>query len=174
VGDDDVAEGEQADSQSLARKIDRLFRTIYPRGRGEYSFEEVAEAIQAKGGPTISATYLWQLRKGLRDNPTKHHLEALADFFGVSPAYFFDETATARIDAELDILTALRDAPVRQIAMRAFGLSPQSLRMIADMVERVRELEGLPDHGQGPPRRRGRPPREVVPPPESERTDDEE
>ena len=168
-----VAEADQEGSQSLARKIDRLFRTIYPRGRGEYSFEEVAEAIQAKGGPTISATYLWQLRKGLRDNPTKHHLEALADFFGVSPAYFFDESATARIDAELDIVMALRDAPVRQIALRAFGLSPQSLRMIADMVERVRELEGVPDQGQVPVRRRGRPPREAAPPPETEHTTEE-
>jgi len=62
---------------------------------------------------------------------------------------------------------------VRQIAMRAFGLSPQSLRMIADMVERVRELEGVPDQGHVPVRRRGRPPREAAPPPETERTEEE-
>jgi hypothetical protein len=41
--------------------------------------------------PTDPATYLRQLRKGLRDNPTKRHLEALADFFGVAPIYFFDD-----------------------------------------------------------------------------------
>ena len=41
---------------TLAQKIDRLFRTVHPRDRGEYSFEEVAEAIRARGGPTISAT----------------------------------------------------------------------------------------------------------------------
>jgi transcriptional regulator with XRE-family HTH domain len=148
-----------ADSQprrrTLAEKLDHLFRTVHPGAREEYTFEEVARAVQAGGGPTISATYLWQLRKGLRDNPTKKHLEALADFFGVSPAYFFDDAATARIDAELALLSALREASVRQIALRATGLSPESLGAIAEMIERVRQLEGLPDaeseHGSGQP-----------------------
>ena len=102
------------------------------------------------GGPTISATYIWQLRKGIRDNPTKKHLEALAGFFGVPPAYFFDDAATKRIDAELALLVALRDGDVRQLALRASGLSPNSLRTIASMVERVRELEGLPDDVPAP------------------------
>jgi transcriptional regulator with XRE-family HTH domain len=128
---------------SLAAKVNHLFRTVRPRTGGEYTFEEVAGAIRAKGGPTISATYLWQLRKGLRDNPTKRHLEALAGFFGVPPAYFFDDAETERIDAELALLNALRDTPVRQIALRANGLSAKSLETIAEMVDRVRELEGL-------------------------------
>ncbi|PRY45155.1 helix-turn-helix domain-containing protein [Umezawaea tangerina] len=135
---------ENVGERTLAAKVDHLFRTVHPRTGGEYSFEEVAEAIRAKGGPTISATYLWQLRKGLRDNPTKRHLEALAGFFGVPPAYFFDDAETERIDSELALLTALRDAPIRQIALRVNGLSPKSLEAITEMVDRVRELEGLP------------------------------
>jgi transcriptional regulator with XRE-family HTH domain len=129
---------------TLAAKLDRLFRTVRPRDKPEYSFEDVASAIRDSGGPTISATYIWQLRKGMRDNPTKRHLEALAGFFGVSPAYFIDDDVAARIDAELDLLVALRDAPVKQIALRAAGLSPESLAAITEMIERVRQLEGLP------------------------------
>lgn len=140
----------------MAEKLNYLFSTIHPRDRGEYSYEEVADALRARGGPTVSATYLWQLRKGLRDNPTKKHLEALADFFGVSPAYFFDDEAAARIDAELELLTALRDASVRQLALRASGLSPQSLSTIAEMIERVRQLEGVSDAGDRAHTRRGR------------------
>lgn len=132
------------DEGVLAARVDHLFRTVRADDGGEYTFEEVAEAIRAKGGPTISATYLWQLRKGVRDNPTKRHVEALASFFGVPPAYFFDDAEAARIDAELLLLNALRDAPVRQLALRARGLSDKSLATIAEMVERVRELEGLP------------------------------
>lgn len=131
--------------RTLAEKLDHLFGTVRPRGGGEYSFEEVAEAIRSKGGPTISSTYIWQLRRGIRDNPTKRHLEALAGFFGVPPAYFFDDAAAERIDSELALLSALRDAPVRQIALRASGLSAKSLDAITEMVERVRELEGLPE-----------------------------
>ena len=144
-----MADTNQVGDRTLAQKLDHLFSTVHPGAHGEYSFEEVARALQARGGPTISATYLWQLRKGLRDNPTKRHLEALADFFGVPPAYFFDDAVTARIDAELGLLAALRDASVRQIALRAAGLSPESLGAIAEMVERVRQLEGLPDATRG-------------------------
>ncbi len=128
----------------LAEKLDRLFRTLRPRERGEYTHEEVAEGIRKRGGSTVSATYLWQLRKGMRDNPTMKHLEAIAGFFGVPPAYFFDDDAARRIDAELDLLASLRDAQVRHIALRAFGLSPETLHTITDMIERVRQLEGLP------------------------------
>ncbi|MFI6696268.1 helix-turn-helix domain-containing protein [Streptomyces sp. NPDC050433] len=136
---DDIA------GDALATKLDHLFSAVRPAGGDEYTFDEVAEAIKAQGGPTISSTYLWQLRKGLRDNPTKRHLEALATFFGVPAAYFFDDAQAERIDAELALLSALRDAPVRQIALRARGLSTKSLEAISDMVDRVRELEGLPD-----------------------------
>lgn len=145
-----MAGTEPAGRRTLAEKLDHLFRSVHPGGRGEYSFDEVARALRARGGPTISATYLWQLRKGLRDNPTKKHLEALANFFGVPPAYFFDDAVAARIAAELDLLAALRDASVRQIALRAAGLSSESLGAIAEMVERVRQLEGLPDTGDDP------------------------
>ena len=140
-----ISRAEEPRPTSLSQKLDYLFRTVHSHERGEYSFEEVAEAIRVRGGPTISATYIWQLRKGLRDNPTKKHLEALSEFFGVSPAYFFDDEAAARIDAELALLVALRDSPVRRIALRAFGLSADSLATIASMVERVRELERVPD-----------------------------
>ena len=141
-----ISEAEAPRLPSLSQKLDHLFRTVHPSDRGEYTFEEVAEEIRARGGPTISATYIWQLRKGLRDNPTKKHLEALAGFFGVPPAYFFDNKAAASIDAELDLLVALRDSPVRELALRAFGLSPDSLATIRTMIERVRELENVPEH----------------------------
>ncbi|MQA98553.1 MAG: XRE family transcriptional regulator [Streptosporangiales bacterium] len=130
---------------TLAERLDRLFRTVRRRGGGEYSNEEVAEALRERGGPTISATYLWQLRKGIRHNPTKKHLEAVAEFFGVPTAYFFDDEAGARIETELELLAALRDSSVRQLALRASGLSAESLSALAKMVDRVRVLEGLPN-----------------------------
>ena len=131
------------DTKTLAQKIDHLFTVVHP-AKGEYTHEQVATAIEAGGGPTVSATYLWQLRKGMRDNPTKRHLEALGAFFGVPPSYFFDEAAAAAVDTELELLTALRDEQVRRLATRAAGLSPETLKTLIDMIERARQLEGLP------------------------------
>lgn len=127
--------------RTLADKLDHLFRAVHP-GRHEYSYEEVASAIRATG-VTISHTYVWQLRKGVRDNPTIRHLEALAEFFGVPVSYFVSDTDAAKVDSELAMLTAMRDASVRNVALRAAGLSAESLGTITEVIERVRQLEGL-------------------------------
>lgn len=133
--------------RTLAEKLDRLFKTTHPPDRGEYSYEEVATTLRAAGGPAISGTYVWQLRTGKRDNPTKRHLEALATFFSVPASYFFDEAESEQIAAELDLLAAMRDAGVARVALRARGLSHSSLSTIHSMIERIRDLEGLPDEG---------------------------
>jgi transcriptional regulator with XRE-family HTH domain len=139
-------------ASSLAGRLDRLFRVVRPSADREYTYEEVAAALRDRGGPTISATYLWQLRKGVRDNPTKRHLEALADFFGVSPSYFFncDEPAVPGGGSPpVEVLTALHDAAVREILVGSVGLSAATLAAIAGIVERAREIERLPRVGSG-------------------------
>lgn len=136
-----MSDTEPAGRGTLAERLNELFRRMHPLGRPEYSSEEVAEGIRKRGGPTISATYIWQLRKGLKDNPTKKHLEALADFFGIPPSYFFDDATAKRIEQELDLLMALRDSGVYQLAQRARGLSSESLSAILGMVERVQQIE---------------------------------
>jgi transcriptional regulator with XRE-family HTH domain len=143
-----IAENESVPAKTLAQKLDYLFQLVHPGRRGEFTHKEVADEIAARGGPTISATYVWELRTGRKDNPTLKHIEALAQFFHVPPAYFLDENEAKRIDAELELLGALRDASVRHMALRAAGLSPESLGTITEMIERVRQLEGLPDPPQ--------------------------
>src|ERR1700722_929165 len=128
---------------TLAEKLDRLFAAVPPGRRREYSFEEAAAGIAGRGGPTISATYLWQLRRGLRDNPTKRHLEAMAGVFGVSPAYFFDDEGSSGFDAEPGLAVALRDPGVRSVALRSWGLSAPTLSAIAAIVEQARVVERI-------------------------------
>ncbi len=98
---------------------------------------------------SLSPAYIYALRKGQRDNPTKRHLELLASFFGVTPAYFFDEEAARRIEQQLDLLAAFRDGEVRRLAARASGLSPASLTGILKMVDAARAIEGLPAEDAG-------------------------
>jgi len=51
--------GDQATGgRTLADKLDYLFDTVHPRGRGQYSYAEVAKAIEDRSGPTVSATYI--------------------------------------------------------------------------------------------------------------------
>ena len=129
----------------LADRLDRLFRTVHPRDRGPYTPAEVAEAInKAAGGKVISSTYVWQLRTGRRDNPTHRHLSALAAFFGVSPMYFFDDAEADRDAIPPELITALKDGELREMTLRAAGLSSRSLQAIKDMIESARTVEGMP------------------------------
>lgn len=73
----------EAQATTLADRIDRLFQVVRRPNGEQHSHEEVARACRETTGETFSAAYLWQLRTGRRDNPTKRHLEALAGFFQV-------------------------------------------------------------------------------------------
>ncbi|MEW2502102.1 helix-turn-helix domain-containing protein [Amycolatopsis sp. CA-161197] len=131
----------EPDRSSLADKIDQLFHVVRRPDRDQYSHEEVARACREATGESFSTTYLWQLRTGRRDNPTKRHLEALAQFFGVPPAYFFDDEQSVKIAEELALLGALRDAGVRDVALRAITLSPDGLDTISDMIDAIARRE---------------------------------
>ncbi|NJP89403.1 XRE family transcriptional regulator [Nonomuraea sp. FMUSA5-5] len=134
-------QGPQRPPATLAEKLEYLFQHFHPRDRGPYSNDEVAAGIRKQGGPTISGTYIWYLRKGERDNPTIKHIEALAKFFEVPPRYFLEDDPA--ITEQLMLLNAMRDADVKAMAMRAVGLSAESLASIREVVDRMRELEDL-------------------------------
>ncbi|SMD23844.1 transcriptional regulator [Kibdelosporangium aridum] len=126
---------------TLAAKIDRLFQIVRRPDGEQYTNEEVATACREATGESFSATYLWQLRTGRRDNPTKRHLEALAEFFDVPVAYFFDDDQGKQIHAELELLGALRNAEVRNVALRAVNLSEDGLGTINDMIDVIARRE---------------------------------
>ncbi|WP_086825827.1 helix-turn-helix domain-containing protein [Allokutzneria sp. NRRL B-24872] len=125
----------------LAEKIDHLFRVVRRPNGDQHSHEEVAKACREATGESFSATYLWQLRTGRRDNPTKRHLEALAEFFQVPPAYFFDDEKGAAIAKELDLLAALRNSEVRRMALRAVNLSEEGLGTVNDIIDAIERRE---------------------------------
>lgn len=134
-------EESQPQESSLARKIDRLFEVVRRANREPFSNEEVARACRDASGESFSTTYLWQLRTGRRDNPTKRHLEALAGFFQVPAAYFFDDGQAIEIAEQLELLGALRDAGVRSVALRAVALSPESLDTVSDLIDIIGRRE---------------------------------
>ena len=135
----------------IATRLEHLFRTVHPADRGSYTPGDVAAAINTGAGEdVISGQYIWLLRTGRRDNPTYKHLIAISRFFGVSPMYFFDEPETDRSAIPAEVAVVLQDDRVRDLALRAAGLSERSLKAISDMVDSARSLQG---HA---PRRRSR------------------
>lgn len=144
----------------FADRLNQLFETVTPAEGREYSNEQVAAAITA-GGISISQSYIWQLRKGIKENPTLKHVQGLADFFGVPPAYFFDEAVTDRVGQRLTELKAEQrrlaelaaSSEVQMMALRAGELSAKGRQQVADLLDVVYRLEqaeraGLVDPAQ--------------------------
>lgn len=126
--------------RSFVEKLNHLFNAVRdPRGE-PYSPEYVSAWLRTNDGPTMSTSYLYMLRKGERDNPTKSHIEALAQFFQVPPAYFFDDELTDRVNAQLDLLAAIRGRGVRDIAMRSAALHDDARQIVTDLLN---SLEGF-------------------------------
>ncbi len=145
----DAADGErQGEPASFAERLDRLFKLTADADGHEHTYRAVAAEIEAAGGSSVSASYLHALRTGQKDNPTKRYIEGLAAYFGVPPAYFFDDKLAAEVDAQLAMLRTLRDNGVMDVALRARGLSAESLDHLARLIERTRSLEGLDDRGK--------------------------
>jgi hypothetical protein len=61
--------------------------------------------------------------------------------------YFFDDAEAGRDTGQAELITALKDDAVREMALRAAGLSDRSLQAIRDMIESARAVEGMPAAG---------------------------
>lgn len=117
----------------FAERLEHLFQTVKPPTKKRYSSQDVADAISNDATDlSIAASYIHSLRKGAKDNPSYKHIIALAKFFKVPPAYFFEEPDVAITDA------------VRDQAIRTDGLSDDAVNAIRTMVKSARALQGLP------------------------------
>lgn len=137
--------GKPAEPSMVSERLGNLFRHVHPAGRGPYTHQEAADAINATAGRRIlSAAYLWQLRTGRRTDPTRAQLSAIARFFGVLPEYFYDAEEARRADEQLELLAALRDPRIRHITLAARDLPAEHLQSVIRILGWARRDAGLP------------------------------
>jgi transcriptional regulator with XRE-family HTH domain len=130
----------------LTQRLDYLFETVHPKNRGPYSYQEVADAILEAAGEDpdgkapISPSYIWALRTGGKENPTRRHIALLAAFFNVSPLYFFEGEHDLGVERiELDRI--LQDPKVLAISRAAAGLSDTSLDAVTALIQSLHAIE---------------------------------
>ncbi len=129
-------------ARTLADRINHLFAMVKPAGRDAFTNGEVAAATG------LSPSNVGYLRTGERDNPTMQTLDALARFFGVPVAYFYDDEAAQRIEEQLNRLQSMaalqqafqRDG-VQQLATRMGELSDNGIAAISQLVDLLLDKE---------------------------------
>ncbi|WP_431776703.1 helix-turn-helix domain-containing protein [Streptomyces cucumeris] len=128
----------------LSELLDRLFRGSRPDGRRWTNDEVAARIKESHPRIRVSGAYLSALRNGKRTRPSPELQAALAEFFGVSPAYFVDTGHAERVQKQLALLDSMSQSGVRALALRAVGLPQESLEAIVTVLDQVRKLQGLP------------------------------
>lgn len=140
--------GEQV---NLAARLEYLFN-LRVRANGQpWSMRQVSAAAKAQDVP-LSVGFLHDLRRGIKDNPTKQQLECLARIFGVWPGYFFEDDKTLEeSNRRLRTLDALDNDRVARLAMRARNLTPRELNMVNALIDSaLRDAEDV--DGEDTPR----------------------
>jgi len=121
----------------LAARIETLFRLRLRPDGAPWSLRQVSAAAKARG-VTLSVGFIHDLRRGMKDNPSKQQLECLAEIFDVRPGYFFDDDDTlAAVNERLEMLGAFEDEQASQIALRARNLTPHDYRMVTALIDQA-------------------------------------
>lgn len=130
-----------AEQRAQARLLANRLRTLLDvaaagRDGEDVTFTEISDYLTRRG---ISLSRgRWQYMLGAeRVVDDAVLLRALSDYFAVEPEYLLGEDIMPRkVEAELDLLRAMRAARVRTYAARTLGdLSPDTLNAITQLLD---------------------------------------
>ena len=109
---------------NFADKVNDLFSEKRKPDGTKYTQTDVINGTNEM----INRVYLWKLLTGRATNPGIQVVQALADFFGVAPSYFFENnniTDTPIPDQKQELL----------VVLRTFGLDKDEQKAITLMIE---------------------------------------
>ncbi len=109
---------------TLADKIDYLFRNTKKPDGNYYTYEEVAAS-----SPNLSVANLSALRTGRKSNPSLKVIQALIEFFNIDDSNFFFDTGEG--------MTSY-DEKIKTLATRASELDETGLDFLLDVIEQIK------------------------------------
>jgi len=131
-------------TQTFAARLNHLFETVEGPDGKPWSLSAVARTLTDRYNLPTTQSYVSQLRSGARANPTINYVTALAAIFGVPTSYLVDNGLDRFTRDELDLIATMRSAGVIGIAMRARDVPRESQKMVAQLLDSLREQQGLP------------------------------
>jgi transcriptional regulator with XRE-family HTH domain len=115
--------------RSLAEKLDRLFEEKRKPDGSQYTQADVVEGTQG----VLTRVYLWKLRTGRASNPGFQILQAISDFFGVDPSYFFEDRLEEAVDESLRV----RNDLLNKITLRSSMLDEEGKQAVLNMIDYI-------------------------------------
>jgi hypothetical protein len=136
--DDLNAEGVQREAEILARKLNLLVDVGTTEGHTP-TFREIADALADQGVQLSRSRWSYMVAGTGGIVRDAQLFRALSEFFGVDPRFLLGELEDdlpERVEAQLDLVRAMRLARVKTFATRALGdVSPDTLRAITRFLD---------------------------------------
>lgn len=131
-------EARDAWRQTLSERLNLLLDVMVASGGEPYEFEDIRRGLEEQG-VTLSRSRWLYMRDGTGATVTDERLlTALANFFGVNPAYLndFETEIPERVEKQLKALKTLREKRVKKYAARSLkGVSPEKFQAIARILD---------------------------------------
>jgi len=126
---------------SVAEKTNQLFDTIKNESTGRpYTNAEVARISLGD----LTEKDVEQIRTGKQTDPSLNQVLALAEAFGVHPAYFLDSTKKPPILDE-EAMSIFRDETVSAIAHKSLHLPGRERQMILGIIRQFEDAREVDD-----------------------------
>jgi len=128
--------------EHLSERLNRLFEEKRKPDGSQYTQMEVIEGTHG----VLTRVYLWKLRTGRASNPGYHIIQAISDFFGVAPSYFFE---TSEVEISESESAKPDDELVKTIMLRSNELDEAGRKAILDMIDYILSTQkGGPDESK--------------------------
>jgi transcriptional regulator with XRE-family HTH domain len=133
---------------SIAGRLEHLIATVFSPGQGPLDAQQIA-ALTVEAGHPLTSSYISQLRRGSRTNPTIDSLRVLATVFGVPVSYFFP-TGGQSSDESMVPMTAAQ-AEGAASAERSRESAQSGPRVNLSIATKLQELFDRPKNIDGSP-----------------------
>lgn len=133
---------DRSDNEVLAAKIALLLDVIRSPSGEIYTFREIEDGL-SRYGVDLSRTRWHRLKVGSADGRWDVELKtAFSKFFDIDPGYLMERSGDLpkRVEAELNLVRAMRLAEVESFAARTLGeVSPEALNELTAVLAKYRK-----------------------------------
>lgn len=121
---------------TIPERLNYLFTTVVQWDGKPYTAGRVAAWINDNGGK-ISSVYVLKILRGERKEPTAGYLRLIAQFFEISPSFFYEEDP-GPVDGHRQNMMMLLREPEYAAMLQQFASLPSALQQgVRELIERM-------------------------------------
>lgn len=121
---------------TIPERLTYLFETVRGRNGEHHTPTQVASWITDNGGK-ISTVYIRKILSGERQTPGASYLKPIAQYFRVSPSFFYDDDPAPIDGLEQHLLILIRDTEYVSLLERYSTLSPELREIVSSVIDQL-------------------------------------